>query len=49
MTSCSRDALNSVYSLSGPCVAALTGMWSGILMPVYNLCRNTLYNTRSGV
>lgn len=49
MTSCSRDTLNSVYNLSGPCVAAPTGMWSGMLMPVYNLCRNTLYTTRAGV
>jgi hypothetical protein len=49
MTNYSRDTFNSVYNLSGPCVAAPTSMRVDMLMPVYNLCRNTLYNTRAGV
>ncbi len=47
MTSC-RARVSNVYNLVGPCVVAPTGMWSGMLMPVYNLCRNTLYTTRAG-
>lgn len=48
MTNYSRDTLYNVCSLVGPCVAAPIGMWSGMLNPLYNLCRDTLCNTRTG-
>lgn len=47
MTSCRTKFYN--VQLVWPCVAAPTGMWSGMLMHVDNLCRNTLYSARSGV
>lgn len=49
MTNC-RNTLFDVYSLVGPSFRAHpVDMWLGMLMPVYNLCRNTLYTTRAGV
>lgn len=49
MTNC-RKYFFSVYNLVGPPnLDPPTGMWVGMLMPVYNLCRNTLRNTRTSV
>lgn len=49
MTNCSRDTLYNVCSLVGPPFLTFpVGMRSGMLNPLHNLCRDTLYNTRTG-